>query len=110
MHDDGHGRFAALVLPHLDAAFNLARWLVRDAHDAQDVVQDALVRALRHFGGFRGGDPRPWLLAIVRNAAFAWLAARRPQDVPLPEDDLDAALADDAPSADPESQAVRRAE
>ena len=110
MTDDDHARFAALVLPHLDAAFNLARWLVRNAQDAQDVVQDALVRALRHFDGFRGGDPRPWLLAIVRNAALTWLAARRPADVALPDDELDAALAAGAPSSDPELLAIRRAE
>ena len=110
MQDDVQGRFAAAVLPHLDAAYNLARWLVRDAHDAQDVVQDALVRALRHFDGFRGGDPRPWLLAIVRNAAFAWLGSRRPGDVDVPDDELDAALAVGAPPSDPESLAIRRAE
>ena len=110
MQDDAQGRFAASVLPHLDAAYNLARWLVRDAHDAQDVVQDALVRALRHFDGFRGGDPRPWLLAIVRNAAFAWLGSRRPGDVDIPDDELDAALAVGAPPSDPESLAIRRAE
>ena len=102
-------RFEALVLPCLDAAYNLARWLVRDAHDAQDVVQDALVRALRHFDGFRGGDPRPWLLAIVRNAAFAWLGARRPGEVDVPDDELDAALADGAAPSDPETLAIRRA-
>jgi len=110
MTDDAHTRFAASVLPHLDAAYNLARWLVRDAHDAQDVVQDALVRALRHFDGFRGGDPRPWLLAIVRNAAFAWLGARRPGEVEVRDDELDAALAVGAPPSDPESLAIRRAE
>jgi RNA polymerase sigma-70 factor (ECF subfamily) len=110
MHDDGQAAFAASVLPHLDAAYNLARWLVRDAHDAQDVVQEALVRALRHFDGFRGGDPRPWLLAIVRNAAFAWLGARRPGEVEVPDDELDAALAVGAPSSDPEALAIRRAE
>jgi RNA polymerase sigma-70 factor (ECF subfamily) len=110
MQDDAQGRFAASVLPHLDAAYNLARWLVRDAHDAQDVVQDALVRALRHFDGFRGGDPRPWLLAIVRNAAFAWLGSRRPGEVEVPDDELDAALAVGAPPSDPESLAIRRAE
>ena len=110
MQDDAQGRFVALVLPHLDAAYNLARWLVRDAHDAQDVVQDALVRALRHFDGFRGGDPRPWLLAIVRNAAFAWLGARRPGEVEVPDDELDAALAASAPPSDPETLAIRRAE
>lgn len=110
MNEDSQGRFAASVLPHLDAAYNLARWLVRDAHDAQDVVQDALVRALRHFDGFRGGDPRPWLLAIVRNAAFAWLGSRRPGEVEVPDDELDAALAVGAPPSDPESLAIRRAE
>ena len=112
MRDNGQARFAAAVLPHLDAAYNLARWLVRDAHDAQDVVQDALVRALRHFDGFRGGDPRPWLLAIVRNAAFAWLGARRTGEVDVAdhEHELVAVLAIDAPPADPESLALRRAE
>jgi RNA polymerase sigma-70 factor (ECF subfamily) len=112
MQDDGQGRFAASVLPHLDAAYNLARWLVRDGHDAQDVVQDALVRALRHFDGFRGGDPRPWLLAIVRNAAFAWLGARRSGEVDFAdhEHELDAVLAVGAPPSDPESLAIRRAE
>src|SRR5260370_42439933 len=101
MQDDAQGRFAASVLPHLDAAYNLARWLVRDAHEAEDGVQDALVRALRHFDGFRGGDARPWLLAIVRNTAFTWLGTRRPGEVELPDDDeLDAALAGGAPPGD----------
>ena len=110
--EQDEGRFAASVLPHLDAAYNLARWLVRDAHDAQDVVQDALVRALRHFDGFRGGDPRPWLLAIVRNAAFAWLGSRRAGEVDFSEHEheLDAALSLSAPPGDPESLAIRRAE
>jgi RNA polymerase sigma-70 factor (ECF subfamily) len=110
MEEDGQARFAASVLPHLDAAYNLARWLVRDGHDAQDVVQDALVRALRHFDGFRGGDPRPWLLAIVRNAAFAWLGARRPNEAEVPDDELDAALAVGAPPSDPEALAIRSAQ
>jgi len=109
--DDRQQRFAASVLPHLDAAYNLARWLVRDAHDAQDVVQEAMLRALRHFESLRGVDPRPWLLAIVRNAAWAWLKARRPADLVEPGDDaLDAALAHDAPDMNPESLAIRRAE
>jgi len=110
MQHPDQGRFATSVLPHLDAAYNLARWLVRDDHDAQDVVQDALVRALRHFDGFRGGDPRPWLLAIVRNSAWAWLGARRPGDVDVHDDELDAALVDGAPPSDPETLAIRRAE
>jgi RNA polymerase sigma-70 factor (ECF subfamily) len=66
------GRFEAIVLPHLDAAYTLARYLTRNEHDAQDVVQDAYLRALKYFDGFRGVDGRPWLLAIVRNTAFTW--------------------------------------
>lgn len=69
--------FEQVVLPHLDAAYNLARWLVRDPTLAEDVVQDATVRALGYFGSYRGGDGRAWLLRIVRNAAYNTLAARK---------------------------------
>ena len=69
--------FERWFIPHMDAAYNLARWLVRDDHDAQDVVQDAYLRAFRFAGGFRGGDPRAWILAIVRNAAFTFLKRKR---------------------------------
>jgi RNA polymerase sigma-70 factor, ECF subfamily len=73
-------RFNQLVLPHLDSAFNLARWLVRNRTDAQDVTQDAMLRAYRFFGGFHGGDARAWLLQIVRNTCFSWMEKnRRPQ-------------------------------
>ena len=61
----------------MDAAYNLARWLVRDDHDAQDVVQEAYLRAVRFAAGFRGGDSRAWILAIVRNTAFTWLKRNR---------------------------------
>ncbi len=70
-------RFEQLALPHLDAAFSLAFWLMRDRADAEDVVQDAYIRALRGFDGFRGDAIRPWLLAIVRNVAWRALALRR---------------------------------
>ncbi len=66
-------RFEALVLPHLDAAHNLARWLVRRDAEAEDLAQEALLRAYRFFAGFRGGDPRAWLLRIVRNVCYTWL-------------------------------------
>ena len=69
--------FEQVVLPHLDAAHNLARWLVGDATLAEDVVQDAALRALGYFGSYRGGDARAWLLRIVRNAAYNALTARR---------------------------------
>jgi RNA polymerase sigma-70 factor (ECF subfamily) len=81
-------RFEQAVLPYLDAAYNLARWLTRDPHDAEDVVQEALCRALRFFGGFRGGDARTWLLKIVRTTCCTWLQRHRARDLtaPLEED------------------------
>ncbi|WP_457105929.1 sigma-70 family RNA polymerase sigma factor [Methylobacterium sp. P5_C11] len=68
--------FRDLVLPHLDAAYNLARFLTRDADAADDIVQDAFLRAFKAFEGFQGGDARAWLLAIVRNCARTWANAR----------------------------------
>lgn len=70
-------RFNEGVLPYLDAAHNLARYLLRDPHQAEDAVQEAFLRAIRHFDGFRGGDGRAWLLSIVRNACFTQLRRRR---------------------------------
>jgi len=70
--------FEQAVMPHLDAAYNLARWLMRNEQDAQDVAQEAYLRALRFFSGFRGGDARAWLLKIVRNTCYTWLRANRP--------------------------------
>ncbi len=64
--------FEELILPHLDAAYNLARWLTRNEHDAQDVVQEAYLRAFRFFDGYRGGDGKSWLLEIVRNTCSTW--------------------------------------
>ena len=64
------------MLCHLDAAYNLARWIVRDEHDAQDIVQEACTRAFRAFATFRGGDARPWLLAIIRNTAISMFSRR----------------------------------
>lgn len=66
-------RFEETVLPHMDAAYTLARYLLRNDHDAEDVVQDAYLRAFRHFAGYRGGDMRAWLLTIVRHACYSWL-------------------------------------
>ncbi len=70
--------FEQAVLPHLDAAYNLARWLTRNEQDAQDSVQEAYLRAFRFFAGFHGGDARAWLLKIVRNTCYTWLRANRP--------------------------------
>ena len=100
-------RFEALVLPHLDAAYNLARWLTRNEQDAEDVVQEAFVRAMRYFATFKGGEARPWLLAIVRNTCWSWLEKNRPADVTpmepgLLEAQLDAVSAGTAADANPE--------
>ena len=78
--DDLH-RFEALVLPHLDAAYNLARWLTRDPDDARDAVQEATLRAFRFFTSYKGGDARPWFLTIVRNAVSSWRERERRADV-----------------------------
>jgi RNA polymerase sigma-70 factor (ECF subfamily) len=70
-------RFERVMLPHLNAAFNLARWLTRNETDAQDVTQEAYLRALRYFHGFEGEDARTWLLKIVRNTCYTWLKRNR---------------------------------
>jgi len=75
--DPSETGFERVVLPHLDSAHNVARWLVRDAGLAEDVVQEAVLRALSYFSSFRGGDARPWLLRIVRNVAYRVLAERK---------------------------------
>ena len=71
------GGLAEILLSHLDAAYNLARWLVRSGADAEDVVQEAYLRAFQYSDGFRGGDARAWLLTIVRNTAYTWLRKTR---------------------------------
>lgn len=83
------GRFEAAVLIHLDAAWNLARWLMRSEADAQDVVQEACLRAFKSFDTFRGSDGRCWFLAIVRNACRSWMERNHRQAAATPESDLD---------------------
>ena len=80
-------RFEQKVLPHLDAAYNLARWLTRNDHDAEDVVQEAYERALKFFDGFHGDSARPWLLTIVRHTCYTWLQRNRPKEVTQVFDD-----------------------
>ena len=75
------GRFEELILPHLHAAHNLARWLLRSSADAEDLVQESSLRAWRGFATFRGSDGRGWLLAIVRNTCFTWLRKNRRQEL-----------------------------
>ena len=92
------------MLPHLDAAYRFARWLCRSSSDADDIVQEAFLRAFRGFEGLRGGDVKAWLLTIVRNChATAMQQQQRRATVPLPEDHEEALASTQAPSPDPES-------
>ena len=79
--------FEEAALPHFRAAYNLARWLTRDETDAEDVVQEAYLRAFKHFGSFHGGDGRPWLLAVVRNTCYTWMQHNRSPELTVPFDD-----------------------
>ena len=74
---DASANFDQTILPHLDAAYNLARWLIGNERDAEDVTQEACLRAFKFFDGFRGGDARAWLLTIVRRSAWTWLRSNR---------------------------------
>src|SRR5512140_3806837 len=101
------GRFEELALPHLDAAYNLARWLTRDDHDAQDLVQEAFLRAFRFFDGFHGGSSRAWLFKIVRNTFYT--SVSRPSSRPalsIDDDLLEVACED----CDPEALALASAD
>jgi RNA polymerase sigma factor (sigma-70 family) len=110
---DRRRRFEAQALPHLDAAYNLAKWLARPPLDADDIVQDAMLRAYRAFDSFRGDNVKPWLLSIVRNCFLTAAGqTRHTRNVPLPSDGEigsdDPALVADAP--DPEVAAIRAEE
>lgn len=97
--------FEQEVLPHLDAAYNLARWLMRNEHDAQDMVQEAYIRAFRFFGGFRGTNARGWLLRIVRNTCYTWLQQSRPQQPTIEFDEK--LFSPDPRTPDPEEALLR---
>jgi RNA polymerase sigma-70 factor, ECF subfamily len=101
-------RFEQLILPHMDAAYNLARWLVGNPADAEDIVQEAFLRALRFFDGFRGGDSRAWLLKIVRNSSYSWVRKNRPAQ--LAEEFDEALHSGEASSENAESTLLSRAE
>jgi RNA polymerase sigma-70 factor (ECF subfamily) len=101
--DDKRRKFEVQALPHLDAAYNFARWLTRSPADAEDIVQEAMLRAFRGFDGFRGSEIKPWLLAIVRNCFIS--SRSRTSGIPVSEaDQADPAFIDSGP--DPEAAAV----
>ena len=103
-------RFEQLVLPHLDAAFNLARWLLRSRADAEDVAQDAFLRSYRFFRSFHGGDARAWLLQIVRNTCYTWLEKNRPvEQMAEFDEELHTVSTVAAANVPPESLAIARA-
>ena len=96
--------FDQAVLPHLDAAYNLARWLTRNNQDAEDVTQEACLRAFKYWKGFSGRDSRSWLLAIVRNTFYSWLRQRSDQPVLTEDGEMDDTAGS---SPDPESALIR---
>jgi RNA polymerase sigma-70 factor (ECF subfamily) len=106
LNGNGHhdnARFTSVVMPHLDAAYNLAYWLTGNRSDAEDVVQDASLRAFRGIRGFAGGNARAWVLCIVRNTAYSWLRKNRPAMVVTVED-LEAVEAALAKPGDPDTE------
>lgn len=106
--EDKIGSFEQTVIPHLDAAYNLARWLTRNDHDAEDVVQEAYLRGFKSFDGFRGTDGRGWLLTIVRNTCYTWLRRSRSEQVSTPFDEE--VHHKDVASPDPEELLLKNAD
>lgn len=98
-------RFEQTVLPHLGAAYNLARWLLRNQDDAEDVVQESYLRAFRFFAGYHGGDSRAWLLTIVRHTSYNWLQQNRSRELSEPINDEIDELENDA--LDPEASLIQ---
>ena len=103
--DDKRRRFEALAMPHLDAAYNLARWLTRGSQEADDIVQEAILRAFRSFDGFRGDAVKPWLLAIVRNCHRDILRQRKRHAVTSLEEEGEIPIAAEGPN--PEGVAIQ---
>ena len=103
-----HADFERLVLVHLDAGYNLARWLTHDAQDADDVVQDACLRAMKYMASLQGVDGRAWFLTIVRRAFYDWLARNRPALMLRDDESAIEALADEADG--PEQALLRKTE
>jgi len=95
-------RFAEVFLPHLVDAFRLAHWLAGSRADAEDIVQEASMRAFRGISGFAGGNPRAWVLTIVRNTSYSWLAKNRPSAIVLQGDLDDEARQQQLDQADPD--------
>jgi RNA polymerase sigma-70 factor, ECF subfamily len=100
-------RFEHQVMPHMDAAHNFARWMLRDRANAEDVTQEVMLRAFQFFGGYHGGDVRAWLLQIVRNACYTWMEKNRSADL---MSEFDETIHLQTAAINPETQAVAASE
>jgi RNA polymerase sigma-70 factor (ECF subfamily) len=100
--------FEEAFLPHLNAAYNLARWLTRNPDDAQDIVQEAYLRAFRFFGGFQGSDGRSWFLTVVRNISYTWLKQNKSRELVTAFDDN--LYLNESAAPDPETSQVLKSE
>ncbi|HVT15326.1 MAG TPA: sigma-70 family RNA polymerase sigma factor [Thermoanaerobaculia bacterium] len=111
-HDrDRQRRFEAVVLPHLDVAYGLARWLTRSDQHAEDVVQTACLRAFQFFDSFQGASARAWLLAIVRNTSYSWIEKHRAEELSTPfEEEVHTPAAGGVATPEPEAELLRRAD
>lgn len=105
-------RFRSIIWPYVGDALSLARWLTGNTADAEDVVQESCIRAIKGLDGYAGGNARAWLLAIVRNTSFTWLARHRPRSLLVSGEPADLAAADQAATdrPDPEAQLIARAD
>ncbi len=103
-------RFERIVMPHLGAGYSLARWLTRNDHDAEDIVQEAYLRAFRSFDRYRGGDPRSWLLTIVRNTCYTWLRRNRAAEMAAGAADGGWGEIAADPATEPEARCIRDAD
>ena len=109
---DDNALFRTVVMPHIDEAYRLARWLTTNGTDAEDVVQDASLRAFRAIRSYAGGNPRAWLLSIVRNTAYSWLRKNRPATIVSVEDleavELEHGKLDERHDETPESSLIAK--
>ena len=109
---DDNARFRSIVMPHIDEAYRLAQWLTGNRTDAEDVVQDASIRAFRAIRNFAGGSARSWVLSIVRNTAYSWLRKNRPAEVVTVEDleavEVEQANPGDRSSGTPEAALIAK--
>jgi RNA polymerase sigma factor (sigma-70 family) len=107
---DTLARFEQTILPHLDAAYNLARWLTRNEHDAEDMVQEAYLRAFKFFDAFHGVDGRAWLLTIVRNTCYTWLQQNRAREITTVFDEEIHSIDVDSDTSNPATLALQSAD